>query len=78
MGLTVTVFCQVCSALTYMHDQHLVHGLVSSHAIQLVAAGMAKLGNFEYTINRLAALVHCIYESCCCVTVIILGQIVAA
>ena len=39
-----------------MHDQSLVHGLVTSHAIQLITANFAKLGNFEYTIDRLVAL----------------------
>ena len=39
-----------------MHEQSLVHGLVSSHAIQLVTANFAKLGNFEYTVDRSVAV----------------------
>jgi len=60
MSLIVTFFGQICNALTYLHDQNLVHGLVSSHAIQLVASHFAKLGNFEYTIDRSIAFVHCL------------------
>jgi len=55
LALTVTIFSQICSALTYIHDQNLVHGLVSSHAIQLVTANFAKLGNFEYMIDKSVA-----------------------
>jgi len=58
--MIVTVFSQICSALTYVHDQGLVHGLVTSHAIQLVTANFAKLGNFEYTIDKSVALFHCL------------------
>ena len=53
--MMVTILSQICSVLTYMHSQNLVHGLVSSHAIQLIAPEFAKLGNFEYTIDRSAA-----------------------
>ena len=56
LALTVTIFCHICNALMYMHDQNLVHGLVTAHAIQLITANFAKLGNFEYTIDRLVAL----------------------
>jgi len=35
-----------------MHDNNIVHGLITSHAIQLVTVNYAKLGNFEYAVDR--------------------------
>ena len=59
MELIVTIFSQICNALTYIHDQNLVHSLVTSHAIELITANFAKLGNFEYVIDRSAGF-HCL------------------
>jgi len=52
LSMTVTILSDICDALTYMHDLNLVHGLVSAHAIQMVTATFAKLGNFEFSVDR--------------------------
>jgi len=46
------VLCQVADALVYIHSQNLVHCALTSHAVQLIATNCAKLGNFEYMIDR--------------------------
>ena len=43
---------QMCDALMYIHQQNLLHCAISSHSIQLVAHGFAKLGNCEYMIEK--------------------------
>lgn len=43
---------QVASALFYLHHRGLLHRLITSHAIFLVKNDLAKLGNFEYMIER--------------------------
>lgn len=58
MPRIITIFRQVCDALTYVHLRGVVHGLVSSHAIQLVTVNYAKIGNFEYAVDRYAASVN--------------------
>lgn len=43
---------QICSALLFLHDQNLIHCYITSHAISLISPHQAKLGNFEYMMDR--------------------------
>ena len=41
---------QVTEALMYLSDQDLVHSSVSSHAVQMITPGLAKLAMLERTV----------------------------
>ncbi len=52
--MSCSVLSQIGGAVVYLHEQALLHCWVTSHAIHLVSAltFTAKLGNFEYMIDR--------------------------
>ena len=46
------VLRQICDAVLFLHQHALIHCAISSHAVHLVSHGQAKLGNFEYMMDR--------------------------
>lgn len=55
---TCEVLCQTADALIYLHQQNLVHCALTSHAVQLVDHSHARLGNFEYMIDRYCGVMN--------------------
>ena len=53
MKVVLTDVClQVTEALIYLYDRDLVHGSVSSHAVQMLTPGIARLGMLERTVEE--------------------------
>ncbi|XP_075119219.1 inactive serine/threonine-protein kinase TEX14 [Leptodactylus fuscus] len=51
LGTIVHILLQMIEALVFLHWRGFVHRSFSSHAIQIVSAGRAKISNFEYMIE---------------------------
>ncbi|XP_075051168.1 inactive serine/threonine-protein kinase TEX14 isoform X5 [Mixophyes fleayi] len=52
METIIHLLLQMIDALIFLHWRGFIHRSFSSHAIQIVSAGKAKLSNFEYMIER--------------------------
>nr|XP_033778838.1 inactive serine/threonine-protein kinase TEX14 isoform X2 [Geotrypetes seraphini] len=51
METIVHILLQVNEALMYIHSQRFIHRTLTSYAVQLVSTGVAKICNFEYTVE---------------------------
>ncbi|KAK3089274.1 hypothetical protein FSP39_002264 [Pinctada imbricata] len=43
---------QIAEAVLFLHDQNLLHCCITSHAVNIINPHLAKLGNFEYMLER--------------------------
>ncbi|XP_077978957.1 inactive serine/threonine-protein kinase TEX14-like [Glandiceps talaboti] len=47
-----SIMLQICEAVMYLHEMGYLHCNISSHSVHLVQRRLAKLGNFEYIVER--------------------------
>lgn len=52
METILHVLLQINDALRFLHSRGFIHRSITSHAIQIVSSGEAKLCNMEYMIER--------------------------
>lgn len=52
METILHVLLQINDALRFLHSRGFIHRSITSHAIQIVSCGEAKLCNMEYMIER--------------------------
>jgi hypothetical protein len=50
----VSIMLNVCDALVYLHEKGLIHCYVNSHSVFLTHHHTAKLGNLEYSFDKLS------------------------
>jgi hypothetical protein len=49
-----SIMLNVCDALVYLHEKSLIHCYVNSHSVFLTHHHIAKLGNLEYSFDKLS------------------------